>query len=238
MARLPGGAVGAISSQGESAPAEPTWNTYVAVESADEAADRVREAGGVVLTDPFDVMDAGRMAVCADPEGARFCIWQAGSRRGADVVNEPGSVNFNILHTRDIGGAQSFYGAVFGWELLDAGGAPMWALPAYGDLLERRNPGTRENMASMGAPERFEEVVAGITVIADDQADEPAHWGVVFATGDADATAARAAELGGRVVLPPMDAPWVRTTVIEDAQGATFSANQFVAENKDVAPAG
>jgi hypothetical protein len=60
----------------------------------------------------------------------------------------------------------------------------------------------------------------------------PAHWGVTFAVDDADAIAARAAELGGGVVVPPFDAPWVRMTVITDPQGATFTASKFVPENK------
>jgi predicted enzyme related to lactoylglutathione lyase len=165
-----------------------------------------------VLMEPDDVGDSGRMAVCADPAGASFCLWQAKAHRGAAIVNEPGSLNFNDLHTRDIEGASAFYGAVFGWELLGAGGFSMWALPGYGDLLEERNPGTRENMAAMGAPERFEDVVASLNPIPDDQPDTPAHWGVTFAVDDADAIAARAAQLGGRVVVPPFDAPWVRMT--------------------------
>jgi hypothetical protein len=57
---------------------------------------------------------------------------------------------------------------------------------------------------------------------------------VTFGVTDADATAAKAAELGGRVILPPFDAPWVRMAVIADPQGATFIASQFVPENKDL----
>ena len=59
------------------------WNTYIRVESADDAAARVRKAGGRVLSEPFDVFDAGRMGVFADPEGAVFCVWQPGSHRGS-----------------------------------------------------------------------------------------------------------------------------------------------------------
>jgi uncharacterized glyoxalase superfamily protein PhnB len=93
-------------------------------------------------------------------------------------------------------------------------------------------------MAESGAPEGFEDVVATLNPIPDDQPDVPAHWSVTFAVDDADAIAEKAAELGGRVVVPPMDAPWVRTTVITDPHGATFIANKFVPENKDVpAPA-
>jgi hypothetical protein len=89
-------------------------------------------------------------------------------------------------------------------------------------------------MASMGAPAGFEAVVASVIPIPADQPAAPAHWGVTFAVDDADAIAARAEELGGNVVVPPSDAPWVRMTIITDPQGATFTASKFVPENKDL----
>jgi uncharacterized protein len=236
IGRIRGEDVAAISSTPEGADQTAVWNTYVWVADADETAEKVRAAGGSVLAEPFDVMEAGRMAVFADPAGAVFSAWQANQHRGAAVVNEPGSLNFNILNTPDLDGAREFYGAVFGWDLIDGGAAgSWWALPAYGDFLEQRRPGTRAGMAEMGAPPRFEEVVAGALRISD---DTPPHWGVTFAVEDADAIAARATELGGRVIVPPFDAPWVRMTVIADPQGATFTASKFVPENKDVAQSG
>jgi predicted enzyme related to lactoylglutathione lyase len=236
IARLRGGDVAAIGSVPEGAPSMAMWNTYIWVASADEAAAKVRSAGGRVISDPFDVMDAGRMAVCADPEGAVFCVWQAKQHRGARIVNEPGSLNFNGLQTHDPEGAKSFYGSVFGWEALQTGDNwQAWRLPGYGDFLEQRDPGLRERMAQSGAPKGFEDVVATLNPITDDQPDVPVHWSVTFAVDDADAIASRAAELGGRVVVAPFDAPWVRMTVIADPQGATFIASKFVPENRDVA---
>jgi hypothetical protein len=85
----------------------------------------------------------------------------------------------------------------------------------------------------MGVP-GFEDVVASINPIPGDQPDVPAHWSVTFGVDDADGTAQKASELGGRVLVSPFDAPWVRTTVIADPQGATFIANKFVPENKDL----
>src|SRR5262245_20542771 len=108
----------------------------------------------------------------------------------------------------------------------------MWTLPGYGDDLERDNPDLRKMIAETGGPPGFEDVVAAITPLAD--ADTPPHWSVTFATEDADATAAKATELGGTVVVPPMDAPWTRMTVLSDPQGATFVASAFVPENKDL----
>jgi uncharacterized protein len=233
-ARLPGGDVAAIGPQAEGTSHPAVWNTYIWVESADETAAKVREAGGRVIMEPDDVFDAGRMAVFTDPEGAAFSVWEAKRHRGAAVVNEPGSLNFNVLNTRDLDGAAKFYGAVFGWEVLDVGGTPMWAMPAYGDFLEARTPGLREQSAEMGAPPRFEEVVAAAALLGDDQPDAPAHWAVTFGVADADEVAANATELGGTVLVAPFDAPWVRMTVIRDPQGATFTASKFVPENKDL----
>ena len=159
LARIRGENVAAVGSLPEGAPPEARWDTYVWVTDADATAAQVREAGGSVVTEPFDVLDAGRTAVFADPAGALLCAWQPREHRGATIVNEHGSVNFNNLHTRDV---------------------------------------------------------------------EAAHWSVTFAVDDADAIAARAPELGGRVVTGPFDAPWVRMAVIADPQGATFTASQFV----------
>jgi predicted enzyme related to lactoylglutathione lyase len=235
IARLHGGDVAAVGSIPEAAPPEAMWNTYIWVESADETASKVRDAGGGVLMDPFDVMDAGRMAAFTDPEGAAFCVWQAGELKGAGVVNEPGSLSFNGLGTRDVEGAKAFYGSVFGWTTLAVGGgAVMWTLPGYGDYLERDNPDLRKQIAEVGGPAGFEDVVASIDPIPDDQPDTPAHWSVTFAVDDADATAAKATELGGTVIVPPFDVPWSRLTIINDPQGATFIASKFVPENKDL----
>jgi uncharacterized protein len=235
MARLRGGDVAAVGSIPEGAPPMAMWNTYIWVDSADDAASKVRDAGGGVLMEPFDVMDAGRMAVVTDREGAAFSVWQAKRNKGAQIVNEPGSLNFNGLGTRDVEAAKSFYGSVFGWSTLDVGGGTeMWTVPGYGDHLERDNPDLRKQLAETGGPPGFEDVVAAINPLPDDQPDTPPHWSVTFATEDADATASRATELGGTLVVPPLDAPWVRMTIINDPQGATFIASQFVLENKDL----
>ncbi len=236
VGRIRGLDAAAVGSIPEGAPSMAVWNTYVWVESADETAAKVRSAGGTVITEPFDVMDSGRLAVFSDPEGAVCCVWQANEHKGARIVNEHGSVNFNSLNTRDPEGAKAFYGAVFGWTTLALpGGAEMWTLPGYGDHLAEFTPGLREQVAEVGGPEGFEDVVASINAIPDDQPDTPPHWSVTFAVDDADAVAAKASELGGNVVVPPFDAPWVRMTILSDPAGATFVASKFVAENRDLA---
>ena len=181
-------------------------------------------------------LDVG--AVGSIPEGAVFFVWEAGDNKGSQVVNEHGSNNFNVLNTRDLEGAKRFYGAVFGWETLDLGGdGRMWTLPGYGDHLEEKSPGLRKGMEEMGAPADFADVVASVTPIPADQPDTPPHWSLTFAVDEADDIASKAEELGGKVVMPPFDAPWVRMAVISDPQGATFVASKFVPENRDLQPA-
>jgi predicted enzyme related to lactoylglutathione lyase len=212
------------------------WTTYIWVDVADAAVARVKDAGGSALVEPFDVLDAGRMAVVADPAGAVFCVWEARGHRGAQLVNEPGTWNWSNLNTRDPEGAKAFYGAVFGWEAdtVDVGAGPttMWRVPGYGEFLERRDPGLRRRHAEAGAPAGFSDSIGWMLPMTSDQspADVPSHWGVTFAVDDADAIAARTAELGGEVVVTPFDAPYVRVAVLSDPQGAVFSVNKFVPE--------
>lgn len=144
VARLAGGDVAAVGTPLEGLEPLAAWNTYVWVVDVDASAARVRAAGGSVLAGPADVGDAGRTAVCADPEGASFVLWEARAHRGAAVVNEHGSVNFNDLHVRDLDRAKAFYRSVFGWTTLELGEGGMWTLPGYGDFLEQRTPGMRD----------------------------------------------------------------------------------------------
>jgi predicted enzyme related to lactoylglutathione lyase len=228
-ATLRGKAVAGIGSRPPGSPGPPSWMTYVWVDSADEAAARAEELGGAVTLAPIDVFDAGRLAVITDPEGARIGVWEARRHRGAQLVNEPGAWNFNGLHTRDPDRALAFYGGLFGWERdapdPESAGTVMLRRPGYGDHLEERDPGLRARMAQMGAPAGFEDAVAWLVPLGD---GAEAHWDVTFGVADADATAAKAEELGAEVLVPPTDMPWVRMTVIRDPQGAVLTASQFV----------
>jgi len=173
------------------------------------------------------------MAVATDSEGAVFSLWQAGRHPGATVVNEHGALNFNGLATRDVERAKAFYGAVFGWEVLDLPAGLMWTLPGYGDHLEESTPGLHAQMEQMGAPAGFIDVVAALQPIGADDA-AAVRWDVTFGVDDVDAVAARATELGGEVVHGPLDAPWSRVAEIKDPFGATFIASQFVPENSEL----
>jgi len=116
MAKLGEEPVAAIAPQAPevaAAGAAPMWNTYLAVDSVDDAVAKVEAAGGRVAMAPFDVTDAGRMAFVLDPGGAGVALWQAGTHIGATLVNEAGTVIWNELITTDAS-ATTLYEQVVG----------------------------------------------------------------------------------------------------------------------------
>jgi predicted enzyme related to lactoylglutathione lyase len=180
----------------------PAWTTYVSVEDADAVAARVGEAGGTVLMPPMDVMEAGRMAIFQDPTGAVIAVWQPRQHPGGEVFNVPGAVSWNELSTRDTAAAIDFYSRVFGWDH-----------QTHGEGAEAYTEWKLGGRSIGGMMAMRPEVPAMV----------PAHWLVYFAVEDCDATVERTKELGGQVMVPPMDIPQGRFAVLADPQGATFA---------------
>jgi uncharacterized protein len=54
----------------------PHWLTYFAVSDCDSAAKKVRELRGQELRPPDNIPNIGRFAVCRDPQGAAFAVFQ------------------------------------------------------------------------------------------------------------------------------------------------------------------
>jgi predicted enzyme related to lactoylglutathione lyase len=148
---------------------------------------------------PFDVMDAGRMSFVLDPSGAAVALWQADKHIGATLVNEPGTLNWNELITSDQG-VFAFYTAVTGLTAA---------------------------VEDMGDGQPYAVFKAGEAPVGGSMLPQapgvPNHWHVYFGTDDADAAAAKAAETGGTVIVPPFDTPVGRIAVLSDPQGAVFS---------------
>jgi hypothetical protein len=205
------------------------WTNYVWVDSADDTATAVEANGGRVLSPPTDIPRAGRVALCADPEGALIGLWQAAENRGVQVVNAPGSWNFSELNTADPDGAQQFYGAVFGWkctpfDMGDGQTSGFWRMPGYGDFLAERDPEIRERQQATQSPEGFSDAVAMLQGLA---AGAPARWTITFAVGDADAAFARALDLGATEVAPLFDTAYTRMGKVRDPQGAEVTLSEY-----------
>ena len=186
----------------------PLWNTYVTVADVDETLTTTTEAGGQVLMEAMNVLDAGRMAVIADPSGAALSLWQPRSHIGAEVRMERNAMCWAELNTRDPEGAAAFFAKLFGWETHTV------ETPA-GD----GSTGMRYIQFLM------DDLAVGGMIVMDEHwpAEVPPHWMVYFAVDDCDATAARVAELGGQVCVPPTDIPPGRFAVVNDPHGAVFS---------------
>jgi predicted enzyme related to lactoylglutathione lyase len=178
----------------------PAWLAYVSVEDADATSGRAVELGATALHEPFDVIDAGRMAVLQDPTGAVCALWQPGRHFGAAVVNGPGAFSLSQLNTSDPDAAAAFYSELFGWQVR---AAPVEDVDYRGVYV-----GEALNGAIMQLPPGS----AG-----------PSHWLVYFGSADVDADARRIGELGGTVVVPPTDVPGGRFLVAQDPPGAYFA---------------
>lgn len=178
-----------------------TWLSYVTVRSADETAARARELGATILADAFDVMDVGRMALIGDPTGAMFAAWEPRRHAGAGIKDDPGSLCWNDLATRDMDRAVAFYSALFGWTPAPVEGMPMpYALMMNGDT-----------------------AAGGIYTMPARMEGIPAHWAAYFAVEDPDELVRRSDELGGTTLAGPHDTPNVgRFAMLRDPQGGTF----------------
>lgn len=185
-----------------SAGAPPMWNTYIAVDSVDDAVAKVEPAGGQVAMPPFDVMDAGRMAFVLDPGGAAVGLWQANQHIGATLVNEPGTVGWNELVTADPAASVGFYQQVAGMttSVMEMGDGKYMLFEVNGQMVGGTTPPPMPGT--------------------------PNHWHVYFMVAGADAAAAKADELGGSVLVAPFDTPAGRMAVLHDPQGAMFSIMQ------------
>jgi uncharacterized protein len=176
----------------------PHWNSYVTVASADDAAAKAKELGGTAIEEPFDVMEAGRMALLQDPTGAALCVWEPRDMIGARRVNDPGCLTWNELHTPDPDKALEFYDGLFGWgsEHMEMEGGPGYTVIKLGE---------RSNGGVMPA-----------------QDGEPPHWLPYFTVESREGAADQVKGTGGREWIR-MDMPQGKIAVFSDPEGAPFA---------------
>lgn len=185
----------------------PAWSTYVSVDDIEALGRAVQENGGTMIAEPMTVASYGRLALFTDPEGAFFGMWEPLDFAGAELVNEPGTVAWNELGTRDPGAARQFYGAVFGWD--------------YDE-----EPSDRVGTYTIGKV--GDAMVAGMIDLnaLEMPAEVPANWLVYFIVEDADAAVAKVTSGGGSVMNGPIDIPPGRFAVVADPFGAVFAVMQ------------
>jgi predicted enzyme related to lactoylglutathione lyase len=173
----------------------------VKVDSADATCEKVTSLGGNAKP-AFDIMDQVRMAVCTDPNGAEFDVWEPKKGHGTDADNsQHGAPSWFETMTNDVDRATKFYSDLFGW--------------------------TPEVMSNSGFEytnfKHGTEYVAGMLRITPEMGKQRPHWATYFTVNDADETAREAVTLGAQLCVPVRDIPGVgRSCGITSPQGITF----------------
>jgi uncharacterized protein len=186
------------------------WSAYFASPDLDATIAQISEHGGTLVNGPMDILEEGRMAICSDPTGAVFGVWQPKRHVGARLVAEPGAMCWHEVNTRDAATARDFYCKVFGLE------------PQKVDMTSMGGPPTEFYTLHRGP-----DTVCGVVQMTDEWAGVPPHWIVYFAVESLDAAVAQVGELGGKLSVPPFDTPYGRMAVCSDPAGAAFSVIQL-----------
>ncbi|MET9494796.1 VOC family protein [Streptomyces sp. NPDC006552] len=195
--------VAALSPQPPGARDVPAaWNLYLATPDAAATAERITSAGGTLTREPAPVGDYGTMATAQDPTGCRFSVWQPGTHRGFEAVNEPGAFCWAEVNSRDTARTDAFFTSVFPYEVRtmadDHVDFDVWQLA--------------------GAP-----VLGRLRMTGDFPEHVPSHVNVYFVVEDCDAAVETARRLGGSLLFGPMDSPFGRFAAVGDPQGAAFT---------------
>jgi len=179
------------------------WTIYIASDDAAADAERVKALGGQVLVEPMAIADSGVMAVCADPTGPVFGLWQAINHIGSGVENEHGAMTWSEVNTRDSAAARDFY-----------------------STLSNATPHKMEEVDYYYIVQRGDDMLYGILQMDHHWEGIPPHWMGYFAVDNTDATIERAIAAGGKLQVPAFDMQYGRMAVLSDPAGANFSIVQ------------
>lgn len=183
------------------------WMGYVHVDDVDATVQKVQQMGGKVMAPPSDIPTVGRYAVLADPQGAVFALFKPLPREGSQLAPREmlGNFSWAELNTTDWQSAWKFYSALFGWK-------PTSSMNMGPELGEYFMFGT-DPKQSMGGMSNAANMMKA-----------PAHWLFYVNVKNADETARRITEKGGKVLNGPMDVPGGdRVAQCMDPQGGVFA---------------
>lgn len=203
MALRQGGPVAGIGSADEESGTPCAWTVYFQTPDVASAGATVKATGGSIIAGPVEVSTHGKMALCTDPEGSVFGLWQAGVHPGSAYVGDHGSMCWCEVNVRDAQKARTFYDSLFKTksERLPAEGMTYFTFQNE----ERNRP------------------QAGVLQMTEEWGDMPAHWMAYFAVEDTDASCETIKKAGGEVKHGPFDTPFGRMAVVSDPVGAVFT---------------
>lgn len=179
------------------------WTVYLATNDSEVDSTKVIAEGGQVMVPTMTIGEFGRMTVCVDPTGAVFGLWESNQHIGAVVTDEPGSMTWYEVTSREAAKTRDFYCALHGQT-------------------SQLMPTMEYYMLNIGS-----KTVAGVLQMDAQWDGIPPHWMVYFAVKNTDALIEQAGALGGTLRVPAFDTPFGRVAVLADPQGATFSIIQL-----------
>jgi predicted enzyme related to lactoylglutathione lyase len=177
----------------------PHWIQYFSVENVDGAAEAVKANGGSVKM-TMDIPNVGRVAYCADPQGAMFSLFR--DLKGDGPAPQPpypvGVFCWETLNTTDKKAAAAFYQKILGWKVSDF----------HGNVVFGTGEGPMDGVADV------QEAPPGV----------PPHWISHVVVKNLAESRDRTTKLGGQVIVPNIEVPTVGTmAVIADPVGAHIS---------------
>ncbi|MEZ7788236.1 VOC family protein [Actinomyces naeslundii] len=190
----------------EEAHGDPGWRVSFMVDDVRTAAGAVERAGGNVVVEPTRVTETMAYALASDPDG--------------NVVG--------LLEDEDCGGPYPYQA-----------GMPVWFDVLAGDLevserFYREAAGWPTRRLTIADQEQdfYTSVVGGRSVSGVGRAgyfgeEIPSRWRIYFGVEDADAAARRVRELGGAVIVEPIDFTFGRMVEVADPHGARFLLTTF-----------
>lgn len=182
------------------------WNAYFSVDDVDAAVSRVKELGGGVMFEPFDIPGSGRMSFVTDPEGAVFGLWQDKGHCGATVANEPNTWCWSEHEAKELATAWPFYEKLFGWNVTDGdGGIKLYHVGDH--------------------------AVAHAMQIQPEWGEMPPCWMSYIMVDSVDEASKKLQELGGTVHMPGTDIPIGRFSVVADPWDAVFLLFQMAEQS-------
>lgn len=187
--------------------APPHWISYVTVPDVDAATAKAERLGGKVAVPGTDIPTVGRFAVIESPTGARLSPFKP-ETPGEMATPAPAAGTFvwHELLANDPEREGKFHCEIFGWRIEEAPVAASGRGPYY--LFKRLDTGQD----------------AGGMLQRPQGDGGPSSWLPYVGVENADATAARTTELGGKVWVQPRDIPGIgRFTVTGDPWGALIA---------------
>jgi len=179
-----------------------SWTSYLYVDDIEQTLDRIIAAGGKLVRPPRASAGGRRVATFTDAAGVVLGLFELGSAQPS-VVGEPGALIWGELITDDVEASAAFYRAVFGWEL----SSPHGPLNRREWLLDGQR-------------------IAGLLPRPPAMPSEvPVYWDTWFGSADPDGAARLAPDVGGTLLIGPIDSEHGRLSVLTDPAGAVFSVS-------------